>query len=305
MALPIDRSGEKALWSLLAKSDCSGRFISDLLFYLRSSYRGCLFIWRLSLTMPEWEPDRGRLLCAMRSLANEIAAEPAGGAWLVLDVTEQGREHAYGIALSSRSRDWFITAWVHLTGATRSACHVRPVSGQLKGWGGSDGKAARTLETNLARVVRYGLKTLPARSQVPLAQRVVVSGPFERLWQPVPATEAEQRAPEQVEPSNVPAAGAERCCQRCRVGLQRRKRKHALWCSASCRTMAWMQRQTLRQQLTAEELDAFEERAAILEWDGRLDRAHAEQQAFEDLRKARFPRESTSTVSAAAYGQPN
>lgn len=238
--------------------DIAGRFLDVFRSYLDKTPRGELGLWRLSLTMPRWEPSLGRLAQAAETLATSIAAEPGGGALLALDRTEAGRPHLYAIALSGRERGWFIQTWIELSGATRKGNRAQLITGQRDGWG-SDPAAAAKLAPNLARVVRYALKTLPAGFKMDPERRVIAMGSLRSLWQA--ATAFERSA--QVDASHGSSA-TQPLCQHCRCPIEPQKRKHALWCSPSCRTLAWRERRNLLDQLSAAEREEFAERASLM-----------------------------------------
>lgn len=168
--------------------DTAGRFVRALLHYFDETSRHGREVWRLSLTMPEWEPSPARLAHASETLAHCIAEESGGGAWLALDVTKEGRQHVYGIALSGHPREWFLGSWVNLTGATRKATDVCRTTGQREGWGGTAPASAKLAE-HLSRVIRYALKSLPPGFDLSAERRVMVTGCLRPLWELAKATE--------------------------------------------------------------------------------------------------------------------
>lgn len=272
-----------------------------LMLYFEATERGDKQIYRLSLTMPVWEPSPARIRRAAQSLADAIAAEEGGGAWLAIDVTAEGREHLYGLAISSQAPDTLSKLWVALSGASGDGCKVRPVTGQKHGWDGAR-KAPSRLDENLARVIHYGLKSLPPRYDMTARERVITAGCLSELWEractdfsPLPA---EPKPP--VAESGNKAEGL-RCCQLCGGRVRAKIRRHARWCSPSCRTMAYEERRQLRAMLTAEERDAFEERAAICEFEAGLKRPQAEQRAFDELRRPAAALSAQLPSLASAY----
>ena len=151
----------------------------------------------------------------------------------------------------------------HATGASATGCHVRTVTGQKNAWG--EGRTQKTfgkLSANLARVFHYGLKSLPPRYDIPLQERVIVAGCLREPWER--ACASLQPAPPSSPPTQSLSAMPDvRCCMHCGKRMPSKMRRHARWCSPSCRTMAYEVRRDLRVRLSADELDAFEERAAI------------------------------------------
>ena len=262
--------------------DVAGRFFNEVVRYLGNTDRGGQRILRLSLTMPAWERDPERLRIAAQNFAYSVTQSAADAVWLALDVTKEGRGHLYGVALSNQPSEWFTSTWLMLTGASSEGCSVKPVTGQKHGWGG-DAKASAKLSRNLSAVLHYGLKSLPPRYDLPIRERVIVTGCLCVLWE---QTCAELTPPTACEQSVAPNGSlTARCCHRCGDRLRAKSRRHALWCSPSCRTMAYEERRRVRAQLSADELDAFEERAAIIEYDAGFGRTKAEQQAVDQLRK--------------------
>lgn len=267
---------------------------NSLTVYLKeeSPERGGRQILRLSLTMPEWESSPVRIREYARLLASTLATEPGCGAWLALDVTEEGREHLYGIAVTNLAKTAIQDAWVTISGATADGCQVRPVTGQKNGWGlGSKSSGREKLGKNLGRVLHYGLKTLLPRYAMAESERVFTSGCLRILWEravepPSTGQPSQQPRNSDAEPSN-PSAHSVRCCQRCGGRMVATARRHAHWCSASCRTLAYKIRRQVRQGLSHEELEAFEERAAILEYEAGCTRTRAEQLAHDGLMLAR------------------
>lgn len=272
--------------------------------YLRQEApdRGDKHLYRLSLTMPSWEHSPIRLQLAAQALADSLAAEPDSGAWLAIDVSEVGQEHLYGVAITSRPSKTIVEEWIKLTGASEQGCRVRPVTGQKHGWGDSGTHRRRRpkLSGNLARVINYGLKTLPPRYAMTERERVISTGCLRMIWERAFAEPPSSEAPQQKEPPQLEPGV--RCCERCGRRLPSKLRKHAHWCSPSCRTMAYEMRRGLRAQLVAEELDAFEERAAILEFEAGLSRSRAEQLAHEQTRNRAAGPMVTSSLPAAQLG---
>lgn len=260
---------------------------SFFLYYLRleAPARGDKRLYCLSFTMPNWERSPEKLRRATQSLAADLAADPGCGAWLAVDVSKKGREHIYGVALTEHGRQALITRWIELTGASEDGCRVRPVSGQKDAWGEErTGKTYEKLSKNLARVLHYSLKSLPPRYDMPLQERVIVTGCMQQLWERTCAT-LQPSPPSSPRAQSLPAVPGVRCCPHCSRRMPPTKRRHARWCSPSCRTMAYEVRRDLRVQLSADELDAFEERAAILEFEGGIPRPRAEQLAYEQQRR--------------------
>lgn len=278
----------------VSPNDAAARFFLLVARYLRSTDRRDRTIWRLSLTMPRWEPDTARLRQAAQTLADTIAADTEGGAWIALDFTKEGRAHIYGIALSEQPRNWFSSTWMTLTGASLGACSVKPVSGQKYGWGG-DLKAMAKLSRNLSTVIHYGLKSVPARYELPLHERVVATGCLLPVW------ERSFAGHSSVQSGNQPTM---RRCQRCGEPLPPKTHSHARWCSRTCRTMAWQARCRLRSQLEPDRLDAFEEHAAILEFDARMTRPQAEQRAFEHQRQGMLLEKARLRASQPSHRNP-
>lgn len=257
-----------------------------LMFYFPATERGDKRIYRLSLTMPVWEPSPERIRRAAQAFADAVAVESGGGAWLAIDVTTDGREHLYGLAISSQKPDTLATLWIGLSGASWDGCKIRPVTGQKYGWG-DDYKAPSRLGENLARVVHYGLKSLPPRYDMTARERVITAGCMRELWERACMEDTPPPVEQQQEPfaKSGPQAEGLRCCHLCGGRVRSKIRRHAKWCSPSCRTMAYEERQRLRAMLAADELDAFAERAAIFECCAGLNRSQAEQRAFEEVRR--------------------
>ena len=65
--------------------------------------------------------------------------------------------------------------------------------------------------------------------------------------------------------------------------------------------MAYEERHRLRAMLAADELDAFEERAAIFECCAGLNRSQAEQRAFEEVRRPALALSAPLPALALAY----
>jgi hypothetical protein len=259
-----------------------------LMHFLRTeaSERGEKRLYRLSLTMPSWERNPERIRRAAQALAQGIATEPGCGAWLALDVSKKGEEHLYGVALSEQSSAKLITRWIEITGASELGCRVRPVSGQKEGWG--EGRTEQTrnkLSENLSRVLHYSLKSLPPRYHMTLAERVIVTGCLQIPWERALEALQPTTRPSSQAPANPPMQ-AGRCCQHCGRRIVSTKRRHARWCSSGCRTLAYAARRDLRTRLSEDELEAFEERAAIIEFDAGMTRPRAEQLAYDQRQLA-------------------
>lgn len=258
-------------------------------------------LFRLSLTFPKWSPDETRHKCAVR-FADELGRMPHEGLWLVLDVSRSGRPHFYGVALSSRDMIWIMATWLSLSGADEAATKVRRITGQGGTWDDSNTK----LRLNLSRVVGYALKQLPSDAETGPFGRVVSSGVLEEVWRP----------------ASVPERSA--VCIYC-GGPVVDRRSHARYCRDSCRTLAYRARGRVDKAFSldfppGDELDTsgdvaspvplyprvrkwaeavgddlrarFDERAAILEFDGGLPRWEAEHEA---LMAMTVPCPSTST----------
>ena len=260
--------------------DLATAFYQEFLWFMGRERRDERTILRLSLTMPDWEADVARMWSAMERLAQRVAECPGDGAWLAVDFSETGRPHVYGLALSCKSRAWFQEQWIPITGASADGCQVKPVTGQKDGWEVT-GKSCLRLNKNLARVIHYGLKSLPSRYEVAPVDRVRASGSLAPLWvQAISAT-----MPESARPGSEPKHLPTRKCLFCGHYLKPTARRHAIWCSHSCRTLAHRWRERLRGQLDVVQRDGFEERAAILEFERGLPRLHAEQLAYEHERQ--------------------
>lgn len=260
--------------------DLATAFYQELLWFMGREPRHERTILRLSLTLPEWESDVLRLWSAMERLAQQVAECSGDGAWLVLDFSKTGRPHVYGLALSCEPCSWFQEQWIQLTGASADGCQIKPVTGQKHGWEVT-GKSCRRLNSNLARVIHYGLKSLPSGYEVAPVYRVLASGTLSTLWGQAISSTMPASAPAGSEPQNLPR----RQCQLCAGYLSPKARSHAIWCSHSCRTLAHRRRERLRKQLDANQRDAFEEHAAILEFDRGMPRLNAEQLAYEHQRQ--------------------
>lgn len=175
--------------------------------------RGALALRRVSLTFPDaalsdW-PDiatSSRDSAAIAAswvwqaadlFASQIEAEsePHAGALLVLDLTERTlRPHWYGLALTTR--DDFATdqLWHKLAHHTPTRdelqLRVRALTGQAASWsppavrwtGDEHARAAYVeLCSNVHRSCRYACKPLPLPVTLPLSERIVLSGRFEKL----------------------------------------------------------------------------------------------------------------------------
>jgi hypothetical protein len=238
--------------------------------------------------MPDWERSPVRIRHCAQVFAHAIAAEPGSGAWLALDVSTDGLEHLYGLAVTSQTRERLLESWIALSGATAEGCRVRPVTGQKNGWGQDSQSTLREkLALNLSRVVHYALKSLPPRFAMADVERVIATGFLLTIWQRATAELAASTS-NHAEPNLQPAPSdpgppAVRCCQHCGGRMLSTRRRHACWCSASCRTMAYQQRRRLRSRFAPSELDAFAERAAILQYDAGMTRSRAEQLAHDQI----------------------
>lgn len=297
---------------------CSAELMCRALsIYLRSESeaREARNLYRLSLTMPDWERSPKRLRHCASRYAQRMADEDGCGAWLAVDVTKDGREHLYGLALTRLSPGELESQWMALSGACADGVKIRPVTGQKNGWSPDPKKQEQAkLRQNLGRVLLYALKTLPPRFEMTEAERVIASGCMDELWRQLGLSNDGVQSMSEPDNKNThitgpspDSAGSDglRCCQQCGDRMNSAARRHAHWCSPSCRTLAYEIRRRLRQTLRESEQDSFEERAAIIEYEGRYSRSRAEQLAFDEVVSARSssssPEASTTqpTVSAA------
>lgn len=228
--------------------------------------RGPIALRRTSLSLPEiddWDtrvlpslPARGELLTwwgwqAAQLFADVIAMDsPHAGAFLALDVAPYTlRPHFYGLALTTRS-DWEldelwrrlvdgdITGPLHrrVRAPTGTSTHAgSPVSWRVpdRSWThDEDAEAAYDkLTANVRRCCRYAVKPLPDGVTLSSASRVVLSGPFDaQLARFVVDPDEDARA--------VLAAQLRRGCPRCGRALDVAMRRHARWCSPTCRKLA-------------------------------------------------------------------
>ncbi len=199
-----------------------------------------LALFRFSWTVPDTYLD----LALMRVAAVEATRDLAG-AKLILDLSETGRLHLYGLGLGTEDELHTATAkWRSVTGAHHEGCRTNPVTGayhyfnEIHTKGMSTSRVRQRFETNLMRVVAYGFKALPdgCRPQYTVAERVVVaSGVFAPVWAEVVRTFA-LRAPYRPASRKKPALHT--TCVVCGKPLPAHRRRHKQVCSEACKQRA-------------------------------------------------------------------
>ena len=205
---------------------------------------------RYSLTVPDHFHDLQRMRAAARTCAEDLAKLQPGvtGAWLVLDVSKEGRLHLYGVGLAPvQNMRGLMNQWRSLTGADYNGCLTDPVTGaagylkeiQRQGYCGR--AALGKLQLNLGGtqervgVIGYTFKPLSAALSTKysyLERALAASGPFDAIWAKT-VHDFKLCAPVR-RPSRKKAVKNETCVT-CRKRLAAGRRSHMRSCSARCR----------------------------------------------------------------------
>lgn len=133
-----------------------------------------LTLYRLSLTVPDPFVVYSWLYGITREYARRAVTEDGEGIWIMADWREDGTLHFYGLALSAKDHDWFISTWVRMTGASPAAVKVNHVKEQKN-------RDALAFEMNVARVILYASKDVP-NIRIGRAERCIAFGVFATAW---------------------------------------------------------------------------------------------------------------------------
>lgn len=160
----------------------------------------------------------------------EDLLRPGEGLLFVLDVSAKDREHLHGLALLADPRR-FLNEWVGAADARRPAQRLTKVTGSDGPWDASN----ECLRENLEDVIRYAY-----RRKEPLVPESLSP----RLWTASGSLESAGIATRFT--LNDAQRSGDRHCLRCGKVLRASKRKHAKWCSPSCRELAYRARRAAR-----------------------------------------------------------
>lgn len=211
---------------------------NELWKHLETGPRGGRLLIAASLTVPAWRKS-SELRPIIEEFATRVCVTADTGVLAVFDVSAEGREHFYTVFLSRNSSTDLADKWCEFTGAVKTANRSKRISGESGPWRRAENKY---LADNLGRVLQYAFKALPEghTNRWSLQDRVVATGPFAGFWGAVCARLAIHAAPNHPSAQKAsipPHKTSTRACQRCGKRLGLRKRSHARWCSASCKTL--------------------------------------------------------------------
>jgi hypothetical protein len=192
---------------------------------------------RLSLHAPRGM-DQDLAPC-MSAYAGEVAGKGAGhGAWLAIDVRDDGSEHAYGIASHDpQTRGELIDRWCTITGASRSAHRgpkaLRTISGSHH-WAMTG--STTVVRQNLTAVIEYTLHKLPGGAVRDPDTDVVATGALEGPWSAFRASgEGPGRPDPQKHFPGYAQSVAPRACEVCGGSLAGMKKNARTCRTSTCR----------------------------------------------------------------------
>jgi hypothetical protein len=134
---------------------------------------------RLSLTLPTSRQTVAEARAAgARLLTCDLGDDPLVGVLLVLDVSEAGRWHLYGLAITTSDPEIVVKRWMDISGAERAACDWISVHGSV---GASWNHDNKRLTFHLRNVLGYAFKPIPPGHEIASADRVLGSGILEPL----------------------------------------------------------------------------------------------------------------------------
>ncbi len=193
---------------------------------------------RLSLTVPK---DLLNARSPAQQFVDLVAQQEHQGAFLAIDVRDDGSEHLYGLGIVADGGR-AVEQWCELVNADPQACKQQPVGPKDRWQQFVENRNLSPWLREIVGVITYEFKAWPTQFGIRnLSTDVFASGPFKTPWKLLFDPEAPEVAldPKANRKASLSAKKASTICLWCNRLIPQDRRGHAKYCSKGCKQGAY------------------------------------------------------------------